>query len=625
MTDTVRRLALLFSLVFALHGTAFAQDPDADAVDEDATAAPTEGDDAVAPPEGEDTAAAPEGEDATAPTEGEDAVAPHEGDDAAAPAEGEDAAAPSEGEDAAAPSEGDDAGAVLAPAPAPDENGGGAESIKGEPPPGDAPAVGEHEVPHGDASFDELMPDEKDLAPSDEDGDGQVEPEEVPIKFAVGPYVTGYAAKLKGLIESLRGKIIDKMLLKTNKKQAKAMNLVMLIMLGLSGAGFLLLLVPLFLKKKYPGREKLLWKGAMLATGAWISTMLVFTGAMFLLRTAKNETAKLTSPPLAVANAAFDAAKDEVDFLAEDAPVILEAPIAKLASGQSDGLLESVLENVSQFRNDLGVFKALADFFKSLNWLFAAFGTILVVLAVVMFMSSQRQVLGDILRLPGRAAAGDPGSFAAIYADMQKRTLREVLALMLTIGVLVIAAIFAGVVLYVAVGPAVAAIFDYLIFNIYYILGAESASKLVVYVSLFGIGIFLGLVILFVLLANAFFLGKMQKVLQQKFRHQLPSANYKKFFLWGPIAAVWVQVLPVIFIFIAGIVVDAVVSVRHDEAVSWGALLLTGPVAMVVGLPLFVWLAQGFRALKFLRKFDHLQGSPEKKAPKVAEVAKAAA
>ncbi|MBL8788463.1 MAG: hypothetical protein JNJ59_26450 [Deltaproteobacteria bacterium] len=490
-----------------------------------------------------------------------------------------------------------------------------------------AAAAGPAGSPHDEVPpMSELMPDAADMQPVDLDGDGVIDPEEEPLTFDVPDGLAGadFLASFTALVEKMREKIITKMIYKTTQKQSKTMGLLMMIMLGLTAAGVFILLTPLFLAKKYPGKEKLVWKGALLATFAYISTMLVFTGAVFLLRTAKNETAMLVNPPLAIANASFDAIHDQVAFLTsapggeDDVRVLLEPPIAALAAGSEDGMLEAVLDNVSQFKEDFSVFKALANFFKGLGWLFASVSTILVIVAVVMFMLSQKSLLRDILRLPTQVAGGDVANFGAAFGTMQKRTGKEVLALVLAIGVLLASAFIAGFLLYMALTPAVAALFDYLMANIAYVLTPGDASRLVVYGSLFGYGIFLGLVVVLIILGNAFFVGKFQKVIQQKFRHGIPAPTYKKFWLWGPLAAIWVQVLPVAILFLSSFVLDKMFEGRSGD-MSWETALLVGPLGQLVALPLLFWIFQGFRALKFLLKFDHLVDSPEKKAAKLAK------
>ncbi len=461
-------------------------------------------------------------------------------------------------------------------------------------------------------------PKASDLVPEDIDGDGTLDPEDQPVAFDVPDNLKDqdYRDALKSLIEKTREKITAKMVAKAAAKQSKAMGLFVLVMLGVAGAGLLLLLMPLFLKKKYPGREKLLWKGSLLAAGAWVSTMLVFTVALVAVRFAKDQTAMVANPSLAVAHSSFDAASEAVDTLDAWARGFIEAPIAKLGSGQEDDLLEAVVGNVAQFKDEFSFLMSVKAFFKSLNWLFGSLGTILIVLTVGLFMLSQKRLIGDILKVPLNAAAGDGSGFGAAYADMTKRTGREVAGLLSTIGFLVVLALFSGVVLYIAVGPSVHALFEYLFDSIRYLMQGGSASKLVVYVSLFGSALFLAMVILFILLGNIFFLGKAQKIFQQKFRHQLPLGTYRKFWIWGPIAALWIQIIPIIFIIVAAEVITAI-DIQKGEIIG-DAVLIVGPLILALGLPILTFALQGFRGLKFLRKFDHLVGRPEQKAPSTA-------
>ncbi len=80
----------------------------------------------------------------------------------------------------------------------------------------------------------------------------------------------------------------------------------------------------------------------------------------------------------------------------------------------------------------------------------------------------------------------------------------------------------------------------------------------------------------------------------------------------GPLALIWVQVVPLIFISVAQPAVEHLIEWIMKRSgdisqVSWPTLLGSGPLVLVVGFLLF-WLAWGLEPLLFIARF------PAKKA-----------
>jgi hypothetical protein len=106
----------------------------------------------------------------------------------------------------------------------------------------------------------------------------------------------------------------------------------------------------------------------------------------------------------------------------------------------------------------------------------------------------------------------------------------------------------------------------------------------------------------------SFFLGKAQKIFQQRFVDKVPLGEHKKFWKWGTISMLWTMLFPFLYILVAKPGVDKfsekiTEGVTDPAQMKWGELMLGGPLILVVGFLVFLFATQGIRSLMFLAKY----------------------
>jgi hypothetical protein len=224
---------------------------------------------------------------------------------------------------------------------------------------------------------------------------------------------------------------------------------------------------------------------------------------------------------------------------------------------------------------------------------------------LILFVLAIRPTLMEIIKLPARAASGEAGAGKEVVANSLRRVKGELLASLGVIGLLVVITLLSGWVLGQVVKPALDAFLTYFSLTVTYLQFAEGASSGLVFMTLFGVILFLVLNLATLILSSAFFLGKSQKIFQQRFNEGTPISTHARFFKWGVPSVLLVQVYPWIFMFIASKILAAVQDSAMDgeltaESVSWGKMLMMGPALLVVGFVVIFWAVRGLKAIKFL-------------------------
>ncbi|MDB4958224.1 MAG: hypothetical protein JWO36_5793, partial [Myxococcales bacterium] len=155
------------------------------------------------------------------------------------------------------------------------------------------------------------------------------------------------------------------------------------------------------------------------------------------------------------------------------------------------------------------------------------------------------------------------------------------------------------------VKPAIDALLNYFSLAVQYLQFVEGASSGLVFLTLFGVILFLVFNLAALIVSMSFFLGKSQKIFQQKFNDGVPVATHKRFFTWGLPSVLLVQVFPWLFVVIAEKILHEINArlldgVTDADKVPWGKIMLAGPVFLVVGFVLLFWAARGMKAIGFL-------------------------
>lgn len=446
------------------------------------------------------------------------------------------------------------------------------------------------EVAHGDVPEGETM----------EDAHPEMEPGE-------------YLALLREVLRTQKEVVGIRLEETITQKQDAKMATMSTVLGWVSLGGLGLLLLPLFLRKKYPGNDALLWKYSALAAGVCVVAMYLFSQVLLLLRGIQGALSSVTNPQVAVIDATFQVLDDNVEDLVDVGPVLIEAPLAQVASGEQDSLPMAILDNVSRINEDITIFKNIARQFEGVFALFGYLPIVLTVVAVVLFVLSIKPVIVEIAGMPGRVAAGEVRG-ADVIKQVFRTIGRELLATLCLIGALVVVTIFSGLMLTLAVEPAIEAFLAYVFTSLMYTIASPEFSTFAVYASVMGALMFLVLNVAAVLVTNVLFLGKAQKIFKRRFHERVRLGAHKRFWIWGSVALVWAQLLPILFVAAAqegiGALIDALTK---GDDIPWTAVLVSGPAILVFGFIAVYWAARGIKAVVFIMKYrpqDAAGGAP---------------
>ena len=473
--------------------------------------------------------------------------------------------------------------------------------------------------------------DDPPTSPFDEDGDGVMSPEEItdrkefseffddipnePDDKALEARPNDAELKPSVTVEMFRSgvRLVKKIVLgKMEKKIAKSsdnkMRTFSMIIFGVSALGLLLLLMPLVLAKKYPGQGKTLFKYSALAAGTFIVTVNLFGGVLFGLRTVQGAMSNYTNPSIAIAAGTFDTLDENAERYIVMGKELFLPTLEQMRNSPDEQPSVALLGNGMKIVQDAKVFLSIAKMFKKVDFIFKILPIILTLLTLVLFVLAIRPTLTEIIKLPATAASGKAGVGREVVANSLKRVRGELLASLCLVGVLVVLTLLSGWVLGQVVKPALDAFLTYFSLTVTYLQFAEGASSGLVFMTLFAVILFLVLNLATLILSMSFFLGKSQKIFQQRFNEGTPISTHRKFFKWGIPAVLLVQIYPWIFVFVASKILAAINSSvmggeLNAESISWGKMLMAGPAFLVVGFVVLFWAVRGFKAIKFLQGY----------------------
>ena len=466
--------------------------------------------------------------------------------------------------------------------------------------------------------------------PFDEDGDGKLEPEELADKqgfeaaFKDIPNEPDEAAlearpeednlkpsmtveQFRTLVRWSKKVVLEKMEAKMARKAAKRMNQFAMMVGGVSLLGIFLLLMPLGLAKKYPGKGGMLFKYSALAAVTFFVTVNLFGGVLLGLRTAQGALSKLTNPSVAIAAGTFDTLDSNAEDYAIMGKELFGPALEQLKSQPDEEPVVIILENGIKVVKDAKVFLSIAKMFKKIRFVLDYVPIILFLITLVLFFKAIWPTLREIIQLPARAAEG-----AVTGGDVVKRAMARVVgelkATLCTIGVLAVLTLISSIVLAEIVGPAVAALLDYFSLAVAYLMFVKGAASGLVFLALFGVVLFLVLNLATLILSTAFFLGKSQKIFQARFTGGVPLATHARYFKWGAPSVLFVQIFPWVFVAVATRVLlainDSLTNGEHGaEHIAWDKLLLAGPLFLVVAYLVAFWAARGIKAIRFLQSY----------------------
>lgn len=476
-------------------------------------------------------------------------------------------------------------------------------------------------------------------SPFDEDGDGVMSPDEIadrkefseffddipnepddkalearPNDAELKPSVT--VDMFRAGVRLVKKIVLGKMEKKIAKSSDKKMRTFSLIIFGVSALGVLLLLMPLFLAKKYPGQGKTLFKYSALAAVTFIVTVNLFGGVLFGLRTVQGAMSKYTNPSVAIAAGTFDTLDENAERYIVMGKELFLPTIEQFRNAPDEQPSVALLGNGIKVVQDAKVFVSIAKMFKKVDFIFKMLPVILTLLTLVLFVLAIRPTLTQIIKLPAMAASGQAGVGKEVVANSMKRVRGEMFASLGVIAALVALTLLSGWVLGQIVKPALDAFLTYFSLTVTYLQFAEGASSGLVFMTLFAVILFLVLNLATLILSMSFFLGKTQKILQQRFNEGTPISTHARFFKWGVPSVLLVQVYPLVFVVVASKILAAINdSVMGDEvtaeSISWGKMLMAGPAFLVVGFVVLFWAVRGLKAIKFLQGYKVKPKTPK--------------
>lgn len=470
--------------------------------------------------------------------------------------------------------------------------------------------------------------------PFDTDGDGQVTAEEQALQKEFGAAFaeipneisdneldkrepgSEFAPSLtvedfRKLVGLAKQKVLERLEAKIAKAQAKKMQKFGAIVSYFSLAGLLLLLMPLFLMKKYPGKGGLLFKYSALAAVVFVVTVNLFGGVLMGLRTVQGAVGGVTNPQIALARGFFEAMDKEAETYALLGKELF-APTLKQLQGATDEQPATVLlANGQKIVKDAQVFIKAAKSFKKINWIFGYLPIVLTVVTMVLFALAIKPTLIEIIKMPERVASGDAGVAKGVMKGALSRVFGEFKSSLATILVLILLSVFAGMMLGKLAYPALVALVDYFLFSVFYLNFVPAAKTGYVFMAMFGVILFIVFNLVTLILSMSFFLGKTQKIFQHRFNDGVPLSAHKRFFKWGIPAVAFLQVFPFLFVTGARKAISEInvklVGSHINEGMAnwpWGKLMMVGPLLMVFVYLILFWAVRGLKAMGFLMKYQ---------------------
>ena len=433
--------------------------------------------------------------------------------------------------------------------------------------------------------------------------------------------------QLRQLIRIARAKVLERMEKKIEKKSAERMGKISAMIGWFSLAGLLLLLMPLVLRKKYPGQGAALLKYSALAAGTFVLTVNLFGMVVMGFRGAQASLGSATNPQLRVASAFFDALDNNADALVIYGKELFGPTLEQVSQDSNAQPMTVLLENGKKIVKDADVFITIAKGFKKLDFIFGILPTVLLMLTMLLFILAIKPTLLEIVRLPIEAAEGRGGGKHVV-----KRALRrvggELVATLCTLGILVLLTMLAGTIMARVVMPAIDLLIQYFGLAVLYLKSVEGAKSGLVFLMLFAVILFLVLNLAAVIVSMSMYLGKAQKIFQRKFNDGVPVREHGRFWKWGTISLLAAQVLPWLYMVGAGWLLDKIndkltSNVTAVDNIPWRSIMLIGPLFLVVGFTTVFWAARGIKAIVFIAKYK--VPAPAARPAESAQVTAAAA
>ncbi len=413
-----------------------------------------------------------------------------------------------------------------------------------------------------------------------------------------------YAQELRTKLEEARIPIVSELKSTLNRQQTERSNVMLQVMLWLTLLGLVMLAAPLVLVWRYGLRlfPKLVFYSGVSA-GLFIIVGGILVGLYALTRYTNGLVSTAYNPQLSVTESLFDFLISRSESLAEIGPTIIEPTVIAMREGPTSPALQIILENAESFSSTLNVFILLARLAQGINILFSFLPLALLVVAFVLFIRNSIPTLKEIIKLPGRAAQGQPRVARMTARTTVTNIKQELLYALGVIAVLLVLTLIISSVGRGAIEPALEIILNYIIAAMIY---AQTEAGAQPGLILFCTGIalaFLVLVLTMTTLAAVLFLWRASNVLRTVTRAGVGLRSERRFWLRGTGGLVWAMFLPVIYALAA----SPAIALWGQWAVdtrTWGVMFGLIPLALVAGFFVAFWAGNGIKTLMFVRRYQ---------------------
>jgi hypothetical protein len=424
--------------------------------------------------------------------------------------------------------------------------------------------------------------------------------EERPADSNLQPSMTIDA--FRNMVRLVKQVVLGRMEKKLAKSSAAKMSKFSKGIFWFSLLGVLLLAIPLVGGRKYPGKRDVLLKYSLLAAATFFVTVNLFGGVLLGMRSVQGALGAQTNPSMAIAKGTFDTLDRNADEYVIMGKELFAPTLEQLRGNSTEQPSVVILENGQRLIKDARVFVAIAHMFKKLDFVFKVLPIVLFCVTMLLFGLAIRPTLTAIVKLPMRAASGAVGAGREVMRNALQRVKGELIASLCTIGVLVVMTLVSGFVLGRVVAPALDALLHYFSRTIEYLQFIDGASSGLVFDTLITVILFLVMNLVVLIVAMSIFLGKSQKIFQQRFNDGVPLRTHSRFFRIGVPAVLLVHAIPLVYSLVADRILVWIDHARTSGTTSaaqmpWAQLLLAGPVVLLGGFALAFWAARGFKAL----------------------------
>jgi hypothetical protein len=411
------------------------------------------------------------------------------------------------------------------------------------------------------------------------------------------------------LVRLAKRKVLARLEAKIEKSAAARMRKIAIFVSLFSLTGFLLLFMPLALRKKYPGQGANLLKYSALAAVTFFVTVNLFGAIVLGMRGAQGAVGNQTNPQLRLAAGFFDT----LDHNAPRYVVTgreLFAPTLEALDGKSDEQPAALLiANGQKVVKKASVFVRIAKMFKQVAFVFGVVPIVLLGVTMLLFVLSIKPTLVEIIKLPAAAASGELGAGSGVVKRALRRVGGEMLATLCTLGVLLVMTMFAGFVMGRVVEPMLDTLITCFARAIDYLQFVDDASAGKVGLMLFSVILALVLNLAVVIASMSFFLGKTQKIFQQRFTHGVPLGAHERWWRWAIPSVVLALLLPLVYLAVAKVAIGGIERKIMDaatsaEKVNWTLLMFASPLLLTIGFGVFLWAARGLKAILFMARYQ---------------------